>query len=139
MKMKLSLNTIRAGEERAYALFVERIRGGESGWILKEDAMKYRGKGRVMVRKVFAVARHVEGAKLSEYLAERGVDIVSVSSIRTALHRLSNALIKIAQTKAPRGEAPDDMLGGNHAELGRTSSSGGSLARYIYRNDHASS
>lgn len=133
MKIKLTEANIRAGEERAFQLFQNRLTSNGSQWVRRDRAMRYRGVGRAMVRRVYAVARHIEGARLSRSMAKRGVDAVSLSSVRTALRRVANGLLVIAKTRAPFGEKPDGVLGGARAELGRASNAGGSLARWIYR------
>jgi hypothetical protein len=133
MMIKLTERHIRAGEERAFELFERKLAKNGNGWIRKDKAMSYRGVGREMVRSVFAMARHIEGAKLSRSLGKRGVDSVSLASVRTALRRVGNALVRIANTRAPRGEAPDGVLSGARAELGRASGTGGRLARWIHR------
>jgi hypothetical protein len=133
MKIKLTEANIRAGEERAFELFQNKLTINGSQWVRRDNALRYRGLGRVMVRRVYSVARHIEGAKLSRSMAKRGVDAVSLSSVRTALRRVANGLLVIAKTRAPAGQEPDGVLGGTRAELGRASNTGGSLARYIYR------
>jgi len=93
MKNKLNRDNIRAGEERAYSLFREKVADAESGWIEKTNAFKYRGLGRAMIRRIFAVARHVEGSKMSKSLGKRGVDVVSLDSVRTAINRVADGLL----------------------------------------------
>lgn len=93
MKNKLTNKDIRTGEALAFRLFRQEIAATKNGWIAKEKALGYRGLGRAMVRSVYAVARHVEGARLSKALAKRGVDSVSLSAVRTALKKLGDGLV----------------------------------------------
>lgn len=132
MKIKLTEQHIRNGEERAFQLFQDKLATSEIGYVRRDAALRYRGVGREMIRRVYQVARHIEGAKVSRSLAKRGVDSVSLASVRTALRRLANGLVKIANTRAMRGEKPDGMLSGSRAELGRASNAGGSFARWIH-------
>jgi hypothetical protein len=115
MKKKLDQGHVRTGEERALKLFEEQVTGG-GRWVVKKSVMRFRGTGRVMVNSVYAVARHVEGAKLSKALAKRGVDTVSLSSVRTALRKLGNGLLN-----------PET----------RISRTGARFARYITRSEPA--
>jgi hypothetical protein len=113
MKTKLTTNNIRTGEALAFRLFQTEIAVSENGWIAKNKALGYRGRGRAMIRSVYAVARHIEGARLSKALAKKGVDSVSLSAVRTALKKLGDGLVTARE---------------EHHEV---SKGGGRLARFI--------
>src|SRR5687767_5518675 len=118
MKNKMTEKHIRAGEDRAFRVFQRHIAKKQGHWVRRSDLMKFRGLGRTMVRRVYAVARHVEGARLSKALGRRGVDTVSLSAVRTALRRAGDGLLEgRTNTRASR----------------KVSRTGVSLLRYIRR------
>jgi hypothetical protein len=97
---KLSKKKVRAGERRAMRVFRSRI-ASKKGWVTRKRIEQFRGLGRSMVRKVYAVARHLEGAKLSPSLARRGVDNVNLRTVRLALRRVADGWLS-APTRGRR-------------------------------------
>ncbi len=118
--IKLTQRNIDAGVKRAMKVF-EKADTNKTSRVYATEIEKYKGKGAAQLRKVFEYAQRIEG---------RGEEasLVKLSTVRGALTKLANGLETIAATKGNR----DGILNGTAAELGKASTAGAALARFIH-------
>lgn len=118
--IKLTQKNIDAGVKRAMKIFEKADTNGTSR-VFEGEIAKYKGKGAAQLRKVFEYAQRIEG---------RGAEasLVRLSTVRGALTKLANGLETVANTKGNR----DGVLNGTDAELGKASTAGAALARFIH-------
>lgn len=118
--IKLTQRNIDAGVKRAMKIFEKADTNGTKR-VYEREIANYKGKGAAQLRKVFEYAQRIEG---------RGTEasLVKLSTVRGALTKLANGLETVANTKGNR----DGVLNGTAAELGKASTAGAALARFIH-------
>jgi len=118
--IRLTSSQISAGVDRALRVF-ERSDTNGTGRVYDGEISKYKGKGAAQLKKVFAYAQYVEG---------RGekASLVKLSTARAALSKLASGLETIADSKGNK----DGVLNGTASELGKASTAGAALARFIH-------
>lgn len=118
--IRLTTRQMDAGVKRALRVF-EKADTNHTGRVFAGEIEKYKGKGAAQLKKVFEYAQRVEG---------RGAEasLVKLTTVRSALTRLASGLDTIADTKGNK----DGVLNGTAAELGKASTAGAALARFIH-------
>lgn len=118
--IRLTERQLDAGVKRALKVF-EKADTNKTGRVYATEIENYKGKGAAQLRKVFEYAQRVEG---------RGSEarLVKLSTVRSALTRLASGLDTIADSRGNK----DGVLNGTDAELGRASTAGAALARFVH-------
>ena len=118
--IKLTQRNIDAGVKRALKIF-EKADVNKTKMVYAAEIEGYKGKGAAQLKKVFEYAQRIEG---------RGdeASLVKLSTVRGALTKLANGLETVANTKGNK----DGILNGTAAELGKASTAGAALARFIH-------
>jgi hypothetical protein len=121
MAMKLTPAQIRTGTTRMQRVFQNVIDKNGTQLVYPFELDAFGGKGKSFATKAYDHFRNIQG---------RGhkASYASMSSIKSGLRGLRNALIKIANTKGNK----DGRLNGTAAELGKASASAAALARWIH-------
>ena len=118
--IRLTQRQIDAGLKRAMRVFEKADTNGTKR-VYAAEIDGYRGKGAAQLKKVFDYAQRIEGKG-------REASLVKLSTVRSALNKLANGLETVARTKGNK----DGILNGTAAELGKASTAGAALARFIH-------